>query len=95
MECATRDQHENPEWHNVRRNLLTASNFAKVCSRRETTSCQNLVKAILYPPQLTNAAVEWGAEKEMVAREQLQVELGIKVKECGIFIDQEIPYLAA
>src|SRR5580765_7149766 len=95
LECATRDQHENPEWHNVRRNLLTASNFGKVCSRREITSCQNLVKAILYPPRLTSAAVEWGKEKEMMAREQLQMELGIEINKCGIFIDGTIPYLAA
>ncbi|XP_072743985.1 uncharacterized protein [Anoplolepis gracilipes] len=95
LECATRGQHENPEWHNIRRNLLTASNFGKVCSKRETTSCQNLVKAILYPPQLTNAAVEWGKEKELVAREQLQVELGLEINYCGIFIDEEIPYFAA
>jgi len=66
-----------------------------VCSRRETTSCQNLVKAILYPPRLTNAAVEWGKEKEMMAREQLQVELGIEINDCGIFIDENISYLAA
>lgn len=95
LEYATRDQHENPMWHNIRRNLLTASNFGKVCSRRQTTSCQNLVKTILYPPQLTNAAVEWGKEKEMVAREQLQEELGIEINDCGIFIDENIPYLAA
>ncbi|XP_072757720.1 uncharacterized protein [Anoplolepis gracilipes] len=95
LECATQGQHENPEWHNIRRNLLTASNFGKVCSWRETTLCQNLVKAILYPLRLTNAAVEWGKEKEIVAREQLQVELGIEINDCGIFIDEEYPYLAA
>ncbi|XP_072745827.1 uncharacterized protein [Anoplolepis gracilipes] len=95
LECAIRGQHENPEWHNIRRNLLTASNFGKVCSRRETTSCQNLVKAILYPLRLTNAAVERGKEKEILAQEQLQVELGIEINDCGLFIDEEIPYLAA
>ncbi|XP_072751049.1 uncharacterized protein [Anoplolepis gracilipes] len=95
LECATRGQHENPEWHNIRRNLLTASNFGKICSRKETTSCQNLVKAILYPPRLTNAAVEWGKEKEIMAREQLQMELGIEINDCKLFIDEEIPYLAA
>ncbi|XP_070525083.1 uncharacterized protein [Cardiocondyla obscurior] len=95
LKCATRGQHENPEWHIVRRNLLTASNFGKVCSRRETTLCKNLVKAILYPPQLTNAAIEWGKEKEMIARKQLQTELGVDITECGMFIDKDIPYLAA
>ncbi|XP_070515096.1 uncharacterized protein [Cardiocondyla obscurior] len=95
LECATRGQHENPEWHIIRRNLLTASNFGKVCSRRETTSCKNLVKAILYSSQLTNAAIEWGKEKEIIARRELQMELGIDINDCGIFIDENIPYLAA
>lgn len=53
------------------------------------------MKAILYPPRLTNAAIEWGRENEIVAREQLQVELGIEISDCGLFIDAEFPYLAA
>ena len=95
LEYATRGQHENPQWHNVRQKLLTASNFGKICCRRETTSCQNLVKTILYPPRLTNVAVEWGKEKEILAREQLQEILGIEINECGLFIDAEFPFLGA
>lgn len=52
LEYATRGQHENNEWHRVRQKLHTASNFGKVCCRRETTSCRNLVKTILYPSLL-------------------------------------------
>lgn len=44
---------------------------------------------------MTTAAVEWGKEKEIMAREQLQRELGIEISSCGIFIDETIPYLAA
>lgn len=95
LEYATRGQHENPQWHHVRRKLLTASNFGKICCRRKTTSCQNLVKSILYSPQLTNTAVEWGKRKEKLAREQLQEILGIEINDCGIFIDAEFPYLGA
>ena len=57
--------------------------------------CQNFVKAILYLPRLTNTAVEWDKRKEIVARQQLQVELGIEINDCGLFIDAEFPYLAA
>lgn len=95
LEYVTRDQHANPQCHLIRQKLLTASNFGKVCCRRETTSCQNLVKTILYPPQLRSTAVEWGKEKEIEAREELQAELGIKINNCVLFIDSEFPYLAA
>ena len=36
--------------------------FGKVCSKRKT-SCQNLIKAILYPPRLTNATIECDKKK--------------------------------
>nr|XP_012139969.1 PREDICTED: uncharacterized protein LOC105662418 [Megachile rotundata] len=95
LEYVTRGQHANPQWHYTRRTLLTASNFSKVCCRRDTTSCKNLIKNILYPPKLTSLAIKWGKEKEILARQELEEILGIKINECGLFIDSEFPYFGA
>ncbi|XP_046961250.1 uncharacterized protein LOC124530923 [Vanessa cardui] len=41
-------QSANGEWLEMRRSLLTASNFGRVIKRRVNTPCANLVKDILY-----------------------------------------------
>jgi hypothetical protein len=44
----TKLQSGSGDWLRMRRKLLTASNFQKVCRRRRTTSCVNLVRDIIY-----------------------------------------------
>ncbi|KAF2904500.1 hypothetical protein ILUMI_01683 [Ignelater luminosus] len=48
IEKATRGQHQNSLWHDMRRNRPTASNFETICLRRKTTSCHHLVKRLLH-----------------------------------------------
>lgn len=41
-------QSSNSKWLDIRRQMLTASNFGKICKMRETTSCSKLVTQFLY-----------------------------------------------
>lgn len=94
LERATVAQRESGEWLEYRRKILTASNFGKICNMRPTTSCQNVVKNLLYS-EFDNAALRYGRENEILAKIQLEKEQDIKISECGLFIDAEFPFLGA
>ncbi|XP_076381283.1 uncharacterized protein LOC143260253 [Megalopta genalis] len=95
IERDTVEQNKSHEWHTYRSKLLTASNFGKVCRRRKTTKCGNLVKSLLYPNILQLPAIEYGRQCENIAREQLAKEEDVEIRKCGLFIDAEIPFLGA
>ena len=75
--------------------LLLASNFYKVCKRKPTASCANLVKNILYP-SISSADVQF-EENEIVQKavKALEKKTGLCIDTCGLFIDENIPYLGA
>lgn len=82
-------------WLQERRKLLTASHFGSVCKRRKTTKCDSLVKSILYGTSLQNEAVMHGRENEKTALEDLQSSLGITIRPCGLFADDQLEFLGA
>lgn len=82
-------------WLEMRRKMLTASNFGKVCRMRPTTSCKNIVKNMLYSHVLNVPSLEHGRNSESVALTQLEVQEGITIEKCGLFIDKEYAYLGA
>ncbi|XP_063226423.1 uncharacterized protein LOC134533104 [Bacillus rossius redtenbacheri] len=84
------------KWLETRRKILTASNFGKVCRRRASTSCANLVRSIVYTSDILNVpAIYHGKKFEVMAIEQLEKQEGIKVGKSGLFIDKELPFLGA
>ena len=80
-------------WTEERRKRLTASNFGSVCNRLPYTSCQNLVKKILYS-YFDTGAMKYGRKHEKSAIKELEKE-NIIVKPSGLFIDKKFPFLAA
>ncbi|KAG8267556.1 hypothetical protein J6590_048175 [Homalodisca vitripennis] len=57
---------------------------------------QKLVEQqLLYSELRGNMSTKYGIENESSAINTLENFLGIKVEECGLFVDSEILYLAA
>ncbi|KAK3920058.1 hypothetical protein KUF71_009345 [Frankliniella fusca] len=84
------------EWLSERKNLLTASNFGEVCKRNPTTSCRRFVFDKMYNEKKNNKTkqMKHGLKNESIAKDQLRSE-GYDIKECGLFIDEEMPFLGA
>ncbi|XP_074028816.1 uncharacterized protein [Leptinotarsa decemlineata] len=96
IEEQTRGQHEKRMWHELRLNYLTASTFGTAIERKSNLPCHNLVKIPLYKKkQLNTAAVIFGREKEKVAMKIYEEAMHCKVNNCGLFIDEDNPLLAA
>lgn len=73
---------------------LTASNVGLICNRKPYSSCAPVVSHLLYS-SVNSPAVTYGIENERCAIQKLSETLGIKIDKCGLFVDDELPYLAA
>lgn len=91
----TKDQSNNSHWYMERRKRLTASNFGTVCNMKASTSCRNVVYNILYKPNIDNEYTRHGLEHEPVAKNKLYTKHGIKANDSGLYVDKELPFLAA
>lgn len=96
IQRATLLQAGSGEWLERRRKMLTASKFGRICRRRITTSCKNLVKNIMYSPNVLNVpALAYGRKNEPIALQQLEKQEHITVQLCGLFIDNNLQFLGA
>lgn len=95
LEEETRGQHDNELWRELRKNMLTASNFGTVINRKETTSPHNLVKNLLYGGEVFSKSMEYGRINETVALNLYEIQNDVVVERCGLYIDFENPYLGA
>lgn len=89
-------QAESALWLELRRCILTASNFSKICKTRPNSNSAPLVKSILYSYSLDRvASVEHGKDNEVKAVEQLSRQENISIEKCGLFIDKSLFFLGA
>ncbi|CAG5056443.1 unnamed protein product [Parnassius apollo] len=89
-------QAESALWLELRRGLLTASTFSKVCKRRCNINSAPLVKSLVYSYSLNGVpSIEYGKTNETIAIKQLEQQEGIVVQKCGLFIDQNYFFLGA
>lgn len=93
IQLQTVDQYQNAQWNEVRRKLLTASNFGQIINCRKDTGCGNIVKTILYNTEIMAPSLDYGKENEAIATIQLQDILGEPIRDCGLFIDDEYFFL--
>ncbi|RVE44807.1 hypothetical protein evm_010520 [Chilo suppressalis] len=64
--------------------------------RRENTSKAKLVENILYKSNINNvAAIAHGVENEGLALKQLAIQEKVVIAPCGLFIDDEYPFIGA
>jgi len=95
LEYSTREQNRSQKWFSERKKRLTASKFGDVCRMRINTSCKVKVHNMLYKSSITSKEMTHGIENESLARTRFQDLTGMTVKLCGLFTDNEYPYLAA
>uniref|UniRef100_A0A1B6E911 Ig-like domain-containing protein n=1 Tax=Clastoptera arizonana TaxID=38151 RepID=A0A1B6E911_9HEMI len=91
----TSNQSSSQVWFKERAKRLTASYFGRVCAMKDTTSCKVLVWNILYNKVKSNKFIEHGKNTEPIAKEYLFTKFGYKVKNTGMYIDKDLPFLAA
>lgn len=94
LERKTVTQQDSPLWREVRKTLLTSSNFGAVCNKMITTSCKNIVKNILYR-NIDTQSMKYGRMHEKDAIKSLEEYADIKIMKCGIFVDENLNFLAA
>lgn len=88
-------QSDCSKWMEMRRNLLTASNFGKIINKRSTTS-GSIVQSLLYKKDLSSVdSIRHGKINEKIAMSQLEHQENIKIIPCGLFIDKNHPFLGA
>ncbi|KAL4103976.1 hypothetical protein QTP88_019289 [Uroleucon formosanum] len=95
LEMRTRRQHQCEEWCIERKKRLTASIFGKVCKMRDKTSRAKTVNDILFGTFTGNAATRDGIANEVIAKEQPEDLLKIKIQSAGLIVDKNIPFIAA
>lgn len=89
-------QRDSSEWMEIRKKLITASNFGPVCKRQMSRSTAPLVKNILYKKNLAHvSSVAHGTEHEKQALQQMEKQEAIKIEPCGLFIDQNYSFIGA
>ncbi|XP_049268643.1 uncharacterized protein LOC125757253 [Rhipicephalus sanguineus] len=94
LQRATSKQSGSSLWKHERRKRLTASVFGAICKMKPTTGCGRTVGDILYK-EISSEAIRYGRDHECVALRQLEKECNVVVKQCGLFVDQENPFLGA
>jgi hypothetical protein len=99
IELNTRDQASDGSWAEIRRLMLTSSNFYEACVGSIENGTKK-AKRIVENKSLNTRAINHGKYYEDIARKQLESQLkktdsNIKITECGLFIDSEFDFLGS
>ena len=94
LEGETRAQMLNKTWHAERWKRLTASSFGRICNLRKSTK-KNVANDILFPSFKGSKATDWGNASEKTAISDYEKSSGNCVSPAGLFMDENLPFLAA
>ena len=92
IEQETRDQSQNPFWHELRKRRLTASKFKRVCSRK--SDFEGLVGQLKKKP-IQTTAMKYGLEHETDTAQSYVSTRFVNVYRTGFVINPGCPYLGA
>ena len=95
IEAATRGQASNRRWFQERSLRITASHFGEICRATERRDKAKLAMSITKPTQITTPSLQHGHRYESVAVEKVARECKVNPNECGLFVCEEYPFLAA
>ena len=107
LEESTRGQSDNRNWMRAREGRLTASNFFGIHTRMESlkaepkTDMSRLIDNIPHPNDISHLpAIQHGKKNEPKAIQVLlqtlkKTHANVRYQDCGLFIDNEMPYLGA
>ncbi|KAF0747565.1 YqaJ domain-containing protein, partial [Aphis craccivora] len=62
---------------------------------KSTTSCHNLVKTLLYSKNIISKHIEFERQNEKVVIRQFENQYNKTVRPCGLFVDEQYPFLGA
>lgn len=91
---STLGQFNNPKYLTEKIHRLTASNFGAV-ERKNSTSCDVLVKKILNLQSFSTPATEYGKANEAVALSNFEVQKEKKIQPSGLIVYLQNGFLAA
>ena len=90
-EVLTREQSSSRDWHRLRKNRLTASNFKSVCSRR--SDHESLSARFLKGKTVQTAAMKYGIQHEDDAAQFYVSQFGRKVYRVGLVVNPSLRHL--
>jgi hypothetical protein len=95
IEAETREQSKSRRWHRERQWRLTASNFGTIIHATSRRNKKTLCETLAHPRQIRTKAIIHGHKYEKVALKKFEELEGVKVQQCGLFIDEDLPFLGA
>ena len=102
VEIETRNQAKSNLWFKFRAGRVTASKMKAVCHTDALNPSQSLVKRVCYPEAFCfkSKQTTWGCKHEKPARDRYfakstQVHAEFEVRDNGLFISNEWPYIGA
>jgi len=95
LEMTTRMQSESADWHKVRQNRLTASNFGQIITRKSLPN-ENLLSRLFQPKQIHSVPLDYGRRNESKAKAKYLSKFPDRhLHECGFVVNNEFPFLGA
>ena len=95
IEESTRGQIHSKHWRECRLHHLTSSNFGTICKSTERRDMDLLAEKLITYRDIRSKSILHGRKYESVAVEKFEVKWKMKTEQCGLFISQEHPQLAA
>lgn len=95
VEKSTREQANCLNWHNLRKNRVTASNFGKIMYRKSEPT-EKFIKNFCQPASFFSNATHYGKCNESKAKASyLQQNRGVHCHECGFVVNKNFAFLGA
>ena len=95
LERQTVGQNNNKVWKRQHSLRITASNFGAICTATERKDLHKLASHLVSPKPFWSPATQHGIKYEAVAVKAFEQELKVDTAECGLFVCEAKPWLAA